>query len=552
MTSTAAETLELSQTLSNIFRQSELLLLFTVVMLGLALGRLSYKGVKLGVAGVLFAGLALSAWISEPEAPLQLTPALRDVGLVLFVYLVGLSSGPGFFRAWRQGGRRANTVVLAALLVGAGLTFAGGSALGLSRGFMVGVFTGALTNTPALAAATQRLQGSEFAMHPAVGYSLTYPLGVLGALVLFRLLARREAARLQQEAAERQGGAANALVTANFRVTNEAIAGHAIGELRIREELGVMISRWNHDGKTKVPTKFTVLSLGDIVTVVGPGPAVAAAQHHFGTHSEQHLEAQRENVDMRRILVSRRELAGQRIGDLDLERRFNAQVTRLRRADLDLLPSTDMRLEAGDRLRVVAPPSQMKAIAAFFGDSEKSLAEIDFVALTLGLMAGLLLARVPLPLPNASLTLGIAGGPLVVALILGRMGRSGPLVWTMPYEATVALRDFGLLSFLAGVGVSAGGAFRQLPGREGLLMIALGALVTICTSLVVLSLARRFARTTVTGALGTCSGMQTQPATLAAAYELSGRSDETYVTYAVVYPVAMIGKILIAQLLLLL
>ncbi|MCG5052722.1 MAG: transporter [Myxococcales bacterium] len=537
--------------LGEAFRSSELFLLFGVVLAGLALGRVSVRGVKLGVAGVLFAGLGFGAWLSEPEQPLRLAPTLRDIGLVLFVYLVGLSSGPGFFRAWRQGGQRASALVLGALLAGAALAFFGARGLGIAPGYMVGIFTGALTNTPALAAATETLQGTPFATQPAVGYSLTYPLGVLGPLLLFRLAARRQADRLRAEAADRGDDAPTALVTANFRITNPAVVGRSIGELRVRDEMGVMISRLSHEGQTRVPTRFSVLTLGDVITVVGPAAAVAAAQIRFGELSARRLEGLRDDVDMRRILVSRRELAGRTVRELELERRFNAQITRLRRADLDILPSADMRLEIGDRLRVVAPRSQLKALGAYFGDSEKSLAEVDFVSLALGIVLGLVLGRVPLPAPTGAITLGIAGGPLVVALVLGRLGRSGPFVWTMPYESAVALRDFGLLLFLAGVGVSAGTSLRQLPGREGLGMVALGALVTLIPTLLVLRVLPRLAGGTLTGALGTCSGLQTQPATLAAAYELSGRSDATYVAYAVVYPVAMIGKILIAQLLLL-
>lgn len=534
------------------FWSNEILLLFSVVVLGLTLGRLSVRGVKLGVAGVLFAGLGFGAWLTTPDVPLRLAPALRDLGLVLFVYLVGLSSGPGFFRAWQQGGQRASALVLGSLVMGAALTYAAAHWLQLDPGFMVGIFTGALTNTPALAAATERLQGTPYATQPAVAYSLTYPVGVLGALLLLRLMARKRAAALQAEIAAREGSPETAIVAQNFRITNPAVAGRTIGELRVRDERGVVISRIKHDGVTKVPTQYTILAPNAVVTAVGPQAAVTAASAFFGERSEEHLETFREDVDMRRILVSRRDLAGRTLHELNLEHRFNAQVTRLRRADIDILPSNNMRIEAGDRLRVVAPRSQLKALSAFFGDSEKSLAEVDFVSLALGVVAGLLLARVPLPLPTGALTLGLAGGPLVVALVLGRLGRTGPLVWTVPYEPAAALRDFGLLLFLAGVGVSAGASLRVLPGLAGLAMVAVGAIVTLVVSSAVLLLAGPFARTSLTGALGTCCGMQTQPATLAAAYELSGRSDETYVAYAVVYPVAMIGKILIAQLLLLL
>ncbi len=191
--------LHLNQILSSAFRSNELLLLFAVILLGLALGRITVKGVNLGVAGVLFAGLGLGSWLTIPDAPLRLSAPLRDMGLVLFVYLVGLASGPGFFRAWRKAGKGASALVLLALVIGAMVSLLGGKLLGLDSGFIAGIFTGALTNTPALAAVTERLQGTPFASHPAVAYSLTYPIGVLGALLLFRILVRMNAANLGKE-----------------------------------------------------------------------------------------------------------------------------------------------------------------------------------------------------------------------------------------------------------------------------------------------------------------------------------------------------------------
>jgi putative transport protein len=301
-----------------------------------------------------------------------------------------------------------------------------------------------------------------------------------------------------------------------------------------------------------VPTKYTVLEADDVVTVVGSKEAIEHAVPFFGMRSGEHLEAQRDRVDMRRILVSRHEHVASTLGELGLERRFNAQVTRLRRADVDVVPSDELRLELGDRLRVVAPVGRMPEISAFFGDSERELAELDYVALALGLCAGLLLARLPIPILGTQLMLGTAGGPLLVALALGHLGRSGRLVWSIPYETNHVLRELGLLLFLAGVGVTAGGHLNEVFSRLGLLMLGLGAAVTLVSTTLSLSLTRRWAGVSVASSLGASSGMQTQPATLSAASELCAGSEETYVAYALVYPIAMIGKIVLAQLIILL
>jgi putative transport protein len=534
---------------ASLLSHHEVLLLTVVMLLGLLLGRLEVLGVRLGPAGVLFAGLGLSAWLA-PYATLRLAAPVKELGLVLFVYCVGLSSAPGFFRAFRDRGARWNVAVLGALTAGALLCVVVGRLLGLDRGQMSGVFCGALTNTPALAAATDRLHGTTYAQ-PVLGYSAAYPFGVLGSLLLFRLFARLRAGALRS-LTPRAVPISSALSTRNFEITKDDACGKSLGELAVREKFGVLISRVHRAGcPTLVPTRFTELQLGDTLVTVGDSDALERAREFFGKISERHVEAQRENVDMRRILVSRPELVGRRLAELDLEARFNAQVTRLRRADVDVLPSPAMRLELGDRLRVVAPTAKLTEIAKYFGDSERSLAEIDFVALALGLSAGLLLAQLPL-WPGSELELGIAGGPLVVSLILGRVVRTGTLVWPLPYETSNVLRQFGLLLFLAGVGIGSGAQLVTIFDRDGLHLFGLGALVTLATNTLALTLLHVLGRASAAEALGGCSGAQTQPATLPAAYELSGRSEDAYIAYAVVYPAAMIAKILLAQLIALL
>lgn len=528
--------------------QVELLLLFAVITLGLWLSRVQIGGVRLGPSAVLLAGLTLSAWFA-PTLNLQIAHQLKELGLVLFVYCVGLTSGPGFFTALRRRGLLLNAGALLALLVGAGCSAVAGRLLGLDAGYVAGLFSGALTNTPALGAAAERLRGSELSAHAALAYSVSYPFGVFGAVVLLRAFAARHRKALSDLQAQLALSRKNALATRNFEITNPDIIDRSIGELRVRDTVGVLISRVGRAGESLVPTKYTLMQRGDVVTAVGPTDALARAEVFFGALSSQRLEASREHVDMRRILVSRRELVGAELGELDLERRFNAQITRVRRADLDLLPSNETRLQLGDRLRVVAPVARMPQLNEFFGDSERELSEIDTLALALGLTLGLLLSKLPLPLPSGSLTLGVAGGPLLVGLVLGYLGRSGRLVWSIPQEASSTLRELGLLIFLAAVGVSAGGALRSVALLQGLMLFGVGAIVTLATSSVALWSFSRWGRADAIQTLGACTGTQTQPATLAVAHEISGHSEQTYVAYAIVYPMAMVAKILLAQML---
>jgi putative transport protein len=529
--------------------QHEILTLFCVIATGLLLSRLEFRGVKLGVAGVLFAGLGLAAFAKLEGSELKLVTDLKDFGLILFVYCVGLSSGPGFFSAFVERGLKLNLVLLCGLACGAILTFALGQLLELRRGVIAGIFCGALTNTPALGAATEVLRTTRESVDPVLGYSLTYPFGVLGALLTFRGFFAIKRRAFREETARQAPSRQSQIVSVTCVVENPQIAGHSIGELAIYSSLKVIVSRMRREQEVLVPTKYTSFHLGDLVTIVGTEAAVLASIEFFGRKSDIHLESDRETVDTRRILVSDRALAGCPISALELDRKFNAQVTRVRRADLDLVPSPDFRVLLGDRLRVVAPRKRLPEVARFFGDSAKELAEIDFMALTLGIAGGLLFGLIPFSLMGTDVTLGVAGGPLVVALLLGRRGRVGSLNFHLPFEVNQSLKQLGLLLFLAGVGISAGAALTQVLGTEALITVGLGAVVTLVTSLVTLTLSTTWGKADVVTSLGVTSGMQTQPATLGAAYELSEESEQVYVAYALVYPVAMIGKILIAQLL---
>lgn len=536
-------------TLFELWRQHEALLLFAVLTVGLGLSQLKVGDVKMGLAGVLFAGLGLGAWARSSGYHLTIPPMIKELGLILFVYAVGLTSGAGFFSAFRRRGIQLNLVLLVVLLCSAGFLALAGRLFAIRGGLLAGVFAGALTNTPALGAASQALARTPSALDPVLGYSVSYPMGLLGALVVFRVFSGRNRAKFAEERELLQPKSESTIATVACRVTLAEMTRASIGELEIQKNLGVVISRLLRGADVFVPDKHTRLVLGDVLTLVGTERAVREALPLFGEPSAVHPDVDREKVDMRRILVSKRAVGGHTLDSLHLARRFGAQVTRVRRADIDLVPSGEFRIEVGDRLRVVAPRARLPEIAQFFGDSERELAAVDYLALCAGVLLGLALGAVEVEILGASVSLGSAGGPLVVALVLGHLGRFGPLTFSLPFETSVVLRELGLLLFLAGVGVSAGGQLERVMNREGLLLFGLGAVVTFLTSIVLLVGYQRLLGSGVTTALGATSGMQTQPATLAAAYDLSGKSEETYVSYAIVYPVAMVGKIVLAELL---
>ena len=515
------------------------LLLLVTIAAGLVVGSVRVGGFSLGVAAVLFAGIAIGALDDRFVLP----DAIWVLGLSLFVYLVGLSSGPGFVTALRRRGLAANGLVVGAVVTASLVAVAGHELLGLSAARAAGTFAGGETNTPALAAAVEALKGKagfdKLAAEPIVGYSLSYPLGVLLPLLVVWLALRRARGRGTRPVPP--------------LVVQTVLVEHPVGtleEVRGRHRGAVAFGRLQRDVHVQAASATLAPVRGDLLSVVGPREEVDAVVDELGHRAPDEIELDRHDLDYRRMAVSSRRVAGRRIRDLDLGSRFGASATRLRRGDLDLVADPETQLELGDRIRIVAPPSRMKEIAQFFGDSYRALAEIDLLAFSLGMAAGLALGAVTVPVPGGGFSLGSAGGPLVVGLVLGALGRTGPFVWQPPYTAALTLRQLGMVLFLAGIGLRAGPAFASAIAKpSALLVIATGFAVTTAAVLVFMVGATRLLRLPTRTLIGTLAGMQTQPAVLA--YACNELEDEREVSlgYASVLPLAMITKIVIAQIL---
>jgi len=530
-----------------------LLLLFIVAALGYPLGRIRVAGFNLGVAAVLFVGLGVGA--IDPS--LRLPDLVYQLGLVIFVYTVGLASGPGFFASFGRRGLRDNLLVLAALLFAAGLTTALALGLGIPGPFAAGLFAGGLTNTPALAGLVETLQQSGRAAldnQPVVAYSISYPVGVVGVILAIFIAQRLWRVDYGKEARALRdlGASGERLDAATVRITRPDMAERNVQAWLERERWHVLFARFRRGASLDLVHGDTVLRPGDDVTLVGAADDLSAVVPALGEPSPEHLEFDRARLDVRRIFVSRPEVAGRALRDLGLLERFGALVTRVRRGDSDLLPSGSMRLELGDRVRVVTRRDRMEAVSRFFGDSYRTLSEIDVLPFGLGIALGLALGLVPWPLPGGlAFRLGFAGGPLVVALVLSAVRRTGPIVWQPPYSANLTLRQLGLVLFLAGIGTRSGHAFATtLAAGGGLRLFLAGALVTCASALATLVVGSRLLRIPMSLLIGMLSGQQTQPAVLGFANEQTG-NDLPNVGYATVFPLATIVKILLAQVLLL-
>ncbi len=531
---------------------SPILTLFVVIGLGYLLGQINLFGFRLGVAGVLFMGIAVGALNKAISLP-EIVPSL---GLIIFVYTIGIQSGPAFFASFKKQGSRDNLLALGLLLFAAALTLSLGLTMHMSRARIAGLYAGALTNTPAVAAARERIhframneglsadQLRDLVDEPIVAFGLAYPMGVVGVLLCFQVMRRVWKIKPVPPVNHQE------IRSQDFVVKNPGIVGRSIGELLdVHRDPGFVISRIRQGGETSVAHRDAHLDLGDIVVVVGDEIGLARAKHIFGESSEQQIEKDRTELDFQRFFVSSPQVVGKRIGDLKLESEMQATITRVRRGDIDVVPAADTRLEFGDLVRVVSGSTNFEAIGRFFGNSIRGTAETDFGSVAIGMVLGVLVGMLPLPLPGGNIVrLGLAGGPLMVALLLGKLERTGRITWTIPISANLTLRQIGLLLFLAGVGTKAGYSFAQTIRSNGWQTIAAGALITVVSAMATLVVAHKVLKMPFDSAMGLASGIHTEPASLTYANSVSG-NDLPSIAYTTVYPLAMIAKIILAQLL---
>lgn len=528
-----------------------LILAFLTIGLGAALGAVRVGGVSLGPAGALFIGLAFGANRDLAETPGL--PLLQTFGLVLFTYTVGLAAGPAFWNGLRRGGLKiaAATIVLVVAL--GGLAYGASVAVDATPAERAGLFAGASTNTPALQTAIDKLEsdpptgGDRTRNDPVVGYSLTYPSAVLSMiLVLYLLLQghiRPIPSRTPIEAEEREP-------TFSWTIAVERPGLPSLGELRELSGGRLAFSRYEHGGRVRIATNEVTLEPGDQVTVFGTESAVHTFTEQVGRRSDRHLALDRRDIDFRRMVLSHAHLAGRRLADLELPARFGATVTRIRRGDTDTVASDDFVLALGDRLRIVGPVDQLPAIARELGDSERELSELDAVGFALGIAAGMLLGLVVVPLGGLELELGFGGGPLVVGLVLGTLARVGPITFQIPHAANLVLRQLGILAFLACAGLTSGDTFAAaVRTSEGLRLAAAGALVALAFAGLVALVVQQVLRQPAPTASGTLAGVETQPAALQFATTRTLGDDRVSTAYALVFPVAMIAKIVVVQLL---
>jgi putative transport protein len=529
------------------YLSNQFLVLFLILAIGLGIGQLSYRGFSLGPVGVLFTAMVFGHF--GYKVPKEVT----DLGLLLFVYAIGLTAGPSFFRTFRRHGIRFVTIALAITLGGALVTVLVAYFLKIPYPLAAGLYTGALTNTPALAGAidaVSRVSSSGSGL-VSVGYGIAYPLSMVGVVLLIQFLPRLTRVNLREEEkhweAEKRSESPG-LEARQFRITNPNCDGKTVSEINPHRLTQANISRVKHGEQVFAATPDTILHLGDVVMVVGAEDELAKMQIILGEETQERMDLNA-NVLAIDVDVLEASMTGKKLSEMRVWERYTVVITRIRRYGEEIAPTGAVTLEMGDNIRVVGDKAAVESFTGLVHGSKHKADETNMLPFLTGLFLGVLVGSIVIPLPNGMLIkLGSAGGAFIVGLLIGHFGGIGPLKLYVPSAARNVLRELGLMLFLAGAGVSAGELFLDTLGRYGWSLLAGGALVTIFAVLAGLLLMIFVYRMNLLGTMGTLSGSMTNPPGLAAAHSQT-TSELPTLYYATVYPVALIFKILLAQIL---
>ncbi len=517
------------ESLKHLLEQSPMFALFAVIGLGYALGQVSILGFSLGVGAVLFAGLAFGA-LAPKSAPPDL---VSSIGLIMFLYGIGIQYGKEFFAGLRGTGLKWNIIAAAGVLAALAVTLALGKAAGVSLGHSMGLFAGSLTNTATLQAAIDASGNRD----PSIGYSASYPFGVIGPILCLFVLSRLIKPRLAPAPQSLQP----------LEVTLSGLADTTVAELAAHLPAGVDLVAIRQGGTNRLPEAQVRLSVGDGVLLLGPADALEQARRALGSADPGRLIGDRSNLDMVRLLVSRPSFIGTPLEQIKFPDGIAARIAEVRRGDALLFPSPGLVLEYGDRIGVLADRAALPELRRHFGDSMKSTTEFSYPSVGLGMSLGVLLGMLQVPIPGVgSFSLGLAGGPLIVALILGKLGRIRGFSWHMPLSANLTLRNFGLTLFLAAVGLSSGGPFVQTVATTGFTFLGIGAAIILSAILVIALLGQYVFKLSTDDLFGVIAGAAGNPAILAYANRTLP-SDRIEVAYASIFPSMTIVKIICVQ-----
>lgn len=536
-----------------------------VISIGVLLGKVKVGGISLGVTFVLFAGIV--AGHIGFTAPTNILSFIQDFGLILFVFCIGLQVGPGFFESFKKGGVSLNLLATVTILLNIGVMFACYWIFFDTKNIknlpmMVGTLYGAVTNTPGLGAANEALT-NVFAHgnvpEIASGYACAYPLGVLGiigATIAIRYITRVKLEKEEKQLAEQEDENPKAKPhQMHLKVSNAYIAGRSLLEISQFLNRDVICTRLLHDGEVIIPNRNTIFSLGDELLIVCTEGDSEAIKAFIGPEIDTpwHTEAEAQPLISRRIVVTNPAMNGKTLGKMHFSSVYGVNITRVTRQGMDLFASRNHRFQIGDRIMVVGPEDNVNRIAEMMGNSTKRLDAPNIGTIFIGIIVGILFGSIPLSIPGmpVPLKLGIAGGPLIIAILIGRFGYRFKLVTYTTTSANMMLREIGLVLFLASVGIKAGAGFWETVVQgDGLKYVYTGFLITIIPILIVGTIARLYYKFNYFTIMGMISGSYTDPPALAYANSICTR-EAPAIGYSTVYPLSMFLRIFTAQLIVL-
>ncbi|MFW4200287.1 putative transporter [Enterobacter hormaechei] len=532
-----------------------------VAVVGLWLGNIKIRGVGFGIGGVLFGGIFVGhfadqlGWVLSAD----MLHFIQEFGLILFVYTIGIQVGPGFFASLRISGLRLNLFAFGIVVMGGLVTAILHKLFAIPLPVVLGIFSGAVTNTPALGAGQQILRDlgipADVVDQMGMSYAMAYPFGICGILLSMWLVRVLFCVNVGQEAKEHESTLTNghALIkTINIRVENPNLNNMAIQDVPILNSATIICSRLKRDDTLMVPSPDTLIQHGDLLHLVGQPADLNNARLVIGQEVDTSLSTRGTDMRVERVVVTNEKVLGKKIRDLQVKERYDVVISRLNRAGVELVASQDASLQFGDILNLVGRPSSIDAVADMVGNAQQKLQQVQMLPVFIGVGLGVMLGSIPLYVPGfpVALKLGLAGGPLIMALILGRIGSIGKLYWFMPPSANLALRELGIVLFLAVVGLKSGGDFVDtLVNGEGMSWVGYGIFITAIPLITVGLLARMFAKMNYLTLCGMLAGSMTDPPALAFANNLHATSGAAALSYATVYPLVMFLRIITPQLL---
>ncbi|MBD8002009.1 putative transporter [Phocaeicola faecium] len=534
-----------------------------VISVGVLLGKIKFFGISLGVTFVLFVGILVGHFGFTGNT--SILSFIQDFGLILFVFCIGLQVGPSFFSSFKKGGITLNLLAVGIVTLNIAVALALYFALQgrVEIPMMVGILCGAVTNTPGLGAANEALQQLHYdGPEIATGYACAYPLGVMGiilSMILIRYICRinlnREAEEIQREEDENPHLKP---YTISLKVQNEALDGKSLLQVQNFLARNFVCSRIYQNGHIHIPNANTLLHVGDRMFIVCAEDDSEAISAFIGPKIDdvdwQATDKQDKPMVSRRILVTQPSINGKTLGEMHFSSMYGVNVTRVNRSGMDLFAARNLRLQVGDRVMMVGPQDAIERVAGVLGNQLKRLDHPNIVTIFVGILCGIIFGSLPIAVPGmpTPVKLGLAGGPLIISILIGRFGYKVKLVTYTTMSANLMLREVGLVLFLASVGIKAGGNFVQtVVGGDGLLYVLIGFLITFIPLIIIGVVARWHHRVNYYTLIGLIAGSTTDPPALAYSNQISG-NDAPAVGYSTVYPLAMFLRILTAQLLILL